>query len=217
VVDEVSREIVGIVGAIRYKGLDKPREPHVYLPNYQGTWRWAALAIRTAQDADSLGPAVRRTVHGLDPQLAVGTLETLERLLRNSTGKLRMATGLVGTLAVIAVVLACIGVFGVVELAIRRQARELAIRIAVGAPRGAMLRLAVVDGLAVGFFGILAGLWGALALTRLLAGLLYEVGHLDAGTFSTAAAAIAGILVVTSLAAAARIVRLDPARVLRTE
>ena len=215
--DEVSREIVGVVGAIRGKGLDKPAEPHIYLPNYQSTWRWSALAIRTGRDPEQLGAAVRREVVGLDPTLAVGRLETLEGLLRDSTAKLRMSTWLVGVLAVLALVLAALGVFGVVAYSIDRRTRELAIRMAVGARQGSVLRLVVAEGVLLGLAGIFLGLCGALAATRVLAGLLFEVRPLDPPTFAVVAAGLAAVMVLASYVPARRITRLAPTAALKTD
>jgi predicted permease len=215
--EEVSREIVGIVGSIHAKGLDKPAEPHVYLPNYQSTWRWAALAVRTDRDAGILAPAVRRAVHGVDPALAVGELETFERLLRNSVARLRMSTWLMGILAAVALVLASIGAFGVVSFSIDRRTRELAIRMAVGAPRGKVLWLVMAEGLVLGLAGIFFGICGALALTRLLASLLFEVRPLDVPTFSVVAAGLTVVVLLASYIPARRILRLSPSIALKTD
>jgi putative ABC transport system permease protein len=217
IADEVSREIVGVVGPIRAKGLDKQVDAHVYLPNYQSTWRWSALAIRTDRDAELLGAAVRKEVASLDPTLAVGQLETLEGLLRDSTAKLRMSTWLVGVLAVLALVLAAIGVFGVVAYSIDRRTRELAIRMAVGARRGNVLRLVVAEGVLLGLAGIFLGLCGALAVTRVLAGLLFEVRPLDPPTFAVVAAGLAAVMVLASYIPARRITRLVPTIALKTD
>ncbi|HXO42857.1 MAG TPA: ABC transporter permease [Thermoanaerobaculia bacterium] len=211
------RQVVGVVGDSRYYGLDQSVEPEVYFPNYQSTWRWANLLVRAANDPLGLVPPIRQQLHNLDTDLAVGKIRTMEQLVSDSVAKPRFTTMLMLAFAAIALIMACVAVYGTVAYSVGQRAHEIAVRMAVGARHGDVVRLILGEGFVLGLTGLAIGLAGALALTRLMTSLLFEVSALDAAVFAGAFALLLALVVLASFLPARRAARVDPLIGLRAE
>ena len=192
------REIVGVVGNIRFKGLDRDPEPQLYFPNYQSTWRWQTLTIRTRVDPSSLVRPVRHEIHAVDPALALGKVATLQEVVLGSIGKPRFGAFLMGGFAAIAMVLAGIGIFAMVAYTVALRSREVAIRLALGAPRREVLRRLAADGAVPGLIGLALGLAAAAMLSRFLRSLLFQVSPLDAATYAGVVGVVVALLALAT-------------------
>jgi len=214
-----NRTIVGVVGNERFHGLTEAPPLAVYAPLAQTPSANGAgvLLVRTDGDPRALAGAVRAAFREQDPALAVFGLEPLDRAVSRSVSKRRFTMLLVGLFAALALVLAAVGVHGVLSYGVAQRRREIGIRMALGAEPSGMLRLIVVEGLTLALAGLALGVAGAFALTRLLTSLLFGVTPTDPASF----AAVIVVLLVVSLAATAvpawRAARVDPARALRAE
>jgi len=160
---------------------------------------------------------VRAAVRNLDPQGALYGVTTMDEALSQSIGKQRFTMRLLGAFALLALVLAMIGVHGTLSYAVTQRSREMGIRMALGAQRGAVRRLIVRQGMRLSFLGIAAGLVGALAATRLLRTLLYGLTSTDLVTYAVVTSVIAIVSALASFLPARHATRIDPAITLRTE
>ncbi|HEU5154204.1 MAG TPA: ADOP family duplicated permease, partial [Gemmatimonadales bacterium] len=176
------RTIVGVVGNERFHGLAEDSPPSVYLPRAQAPTSGASLLVRTQADPASLAPAIRRIVTDLDPSLPLFGVEPLSRTLSNSIGQRRFTMIVLGAFAAVALLLAVVGVHGVLSYTVTQRTREIGIRMALGADRARVRSLILTQGGALVAGGLLLGLIGAFAITRLLRALLYGVSPTDPGT-----------------------------------
>jgi predicted permease len=210
-------EIVGVAGDIKYSGLDAPPEPTYYLSYRQNPWNRQFVVVRTASDPSTLASAARDAVASLDKDIPVARVRTMDQLMTASVGPPKFRTVLVAMFAVVGLLLAAIGLYGVISYAVTERTHELGVRIALGADRVAVVRLVLKEALAMAVFGILVGLAGALATTRLMQSVLFGVTSTDAATY----AAISVLLLVTALVASylpvRRATRVDPMVALRYE
>jgi putative ABC transport system permease protein len=210
--------IIGVVADIKDLGLDAPVEPTIYWPGVGGE---AVLLARTNIDPLSLALAVRQTALSIDPALPLQQARSVEEILDASLARRRLTLNLLCVSALLALLLAAIGIYGVVAYSVARRAQEIGIRMALGAQAGDVLKLIIGRGILPVLFGLALGLAGAFALSRLLtrltAGLLFEVRPTDPATFT----AIALLLVVVALVAcylpARRGTKVDPVTVLKHE
>ncbi|HEX8696734.1 MAG TPA: ABC transporter permease [Longimicrobium sp.] len=214
--DQPPREIVGVVGDVRHRGLDEEAQPEFYVPYLQAPRPELHLVVRAAAaDPARLAPAVRRAVREVAPDALVHETRTMDALLGRSVARRRFHTLLLGSFALTALVLATLGIYGVTAYTVTQRTHEIGIRVALGARRGDVLRLVVGRGMAPALAGIALGLAGALAATRVMAGLLYGVGPGDPPVF----AGVSLLLAATALAAcylpARRATGVDPAVALR--
>jgi len=214
-----SRTIVGVVGNEKFHGLTEAPPLAVYAPIWQAPSANGAgvLLVRTAGDPRALAGGVRAAFREQDPALAVFGLEPLDRAVSRSVSKRTFTMLLVGLFAALALVLAAVGVHGVLSYGVAERRREIGIRLALGAEPAGMLRLIVAEGLVMALAGLALGVAGAVALTRLLSSLLFGVTPTDPLSF----AAVVVVLLVVALAATAvpawRAAQVDPARALRAE
>jgi putative ABC transport system permease protein len=210
-------EIVGVVGDVRYDSLTDEAYPTAYFPHPELTYEFMTLVIRTSGDPAEMAPAVRREISALDPDQPVSDVRTMNQVMADTVGRARFNTLLLGLFASLATLLAAIGIFGVMNYSVTLRTREIGLRMALGAQPARVLMLVLRQGLLLTLVGIGTGLAGALALTRLMSGLLYGVGASDPLTF----AAIVPLLAVVSLVAcyipARRATRIDPLIALRYE
>jgi putative ABC transport system permease protein len=216
-IEKGTRPVVGIVGDIHHYGLDQDVEPEIYYPNYQCTWRWGNLIVRTAGDPLLLVPAVRRELHGIDPDLAVGKVRTLDQLVAESVAKPLFTTSLMLVFALVALVVASVGVYGTIAYSVGQRTHELAVRMAVGAGRGEVFRLILREGVLLGLTGLVLGLASALGLTRLMKSLLFEVSPLDASIFVSVFLVLLVMVGLACFLPARRATRVDPLEGLRYE
>jgi ABC-type antimicrobial peptide transport system permease subunit len=168
-------------------------------------------------DPATLSTAAERVIHDIDPGLAVFAVEPLDLTISRSVSQRRFTAFLLGSFAALAVILAAIGVHGLLSYNVARRRQEIGIRMALGAGRGAVLGLVLREGLAIITAGLIVGLAGAVALTRLLQALLFGVSPTDPLTFVVVAAVLTAIALVATLLPARRAARVDPLPALRTE
>lgn len=211
--------VVGVADDVRHEGLDQAPRPDVYFPFSQDTFSFTTLVIRAAGELAPLElvPAVRREVRALDPDQPLGDVATLEAELARSVGQRRFVMVLVGIFAALALGLAAVGLYGVMAYAVTERRHELGIRLALGATRRRLLRGVLGETVALAVVGVALGLLAALALTRLLASLLYQVKASDPLTFATGSTVLLAVALLAGLVPALRAVRVDPARTLREE
>jgi putative ABC transport system permease protein len=210
-------EIVGVVGNVRYDSLIDESPPAVYFPHPDLTYSFMTLVIRTDGDPTAIAPAVQREIRALDPNQPVSDVRTMEQVMSEWVSRSRFNTLLLGLFAALATLLSAVGIFGVMNYSVALRTRELGLRLAIGAQPRQVLLLVLKQGLLLTVLGVVVGLAGALALTRLLSGLLFGVEAIDVSTFAT----ISLLLVIVSLLAcylpARRAMRIDPLQALRYE
>jgi putative ABC transport system permease protein len=214
---ENAAEIVGIVADVRHEGLRADAEPMVYLPFAQ--WpKWSSpLVVKTQGDPLALLPAVREAVRRIDANLPLDDVATLEQRLAESLGQDRFRTGLLGAFSGLAVLLAAVGLFAVLSYTTARRAREIGIRMALGARAAEVRRAVVADGMLPVAGGIALGVVGAMLLFRLVDSLLFEVATTDPVALAIAIALMLAVAALACAAPARRAARIDPAAALRGE
>jgi len=213
--------VVGVVGDARHGGLglDAP-QADVYLPLYQVVPRFPPLlnlVVRLAPDAGDVLGAIRGEVRALQPGLPLFDSRMLEERLDDQAAGAKFLVLLIGVFAFLALVLAAVGIYGVISYTVVSQVREVGIRMALGATRGSVLRLVILRGLRLAALGIGIGLFGAAILTRLITSALYGVSPLDPPTFLATSAVLAVVAVLAAAIPAARAARVDPLGALRVE
>jgi predicted permease len=210
-------EVVGIVGDVKETGLGAESPPEIYVPYAQFPVQSMDVVLRTAVEPRSLAAAAERVVHGLDAELPVARVATLDEVLARSVSEPRFYALLLGSFAGTALFLAALGLFGVTSYAVAQRTRELAVRVALGARREELLRMVLGEALLLGAVGVAVGLAGALLLSRVLSGMLYSLSPRDPVTLG----AVALLLLATTLLAgylpARRATRVDPVIALRAE
>ncbi len=215
--ENVLREIVGVVGDARYRGLAHLPGPMVYVPHAQNAWGSMTLVVRAAGAPGELVRTVRAEVRALDPHLALGRAAVIEAYAQESIGGQRFAASLLGAFALTALLLAAVGLYGVMAYTMAARTREFGIRLALGATPGRILARVFAGGLALTALGITAGLAGTRAATAMLESLLYEISASDPGVLLAAP----GVLLLVSAAAiwlpVRAALRADPIRALRLE
>ena len=209
--------IVGVVGHAAHEGLDAEPRLQYYFPTTQTGLRGMTVAIRTAGNPLSLLPAAREAVHGIDRNLPLAVVNTMDKLVESSVGQRKLSMILLGVFSAIAMLLASIGIYGVMSYSVTQRSRELGIRMALGAARGRVLALVVGQGMALAGAGVVIGLVAAFALTRLLTSQLFGVGATDPATFAVVSALLVAIALLATLLPAMRATRVDPVVALRDE
>ena len=205
--------IIGVVPDIKQIGLDSDRTNDFYFLWYGPTY----LMIQTAGDPLSIAPAVRREIHVLDPTIAVSDFRTMEQLLESSTGSRRFSTMLLTIFAGLALVLAVIGIYGIMSWSVAQRTQEIGIRMAVGADAGGILRLVLGRGLKLSALGLAIGLAATLAFTRLLASQLFEVSPHDPWVITAVSLLMVAVTAAACYLPARRASRVDPIFTLRSE
>ena len=208
--------VVGVVSDVDYNGLENRDEGAVYTAMPRET-RGRYVLLRTHVDAASLGPSLLQTVRELDPSLPLSNLATIDDVVARSLDGPRSLSLLIGSLAVVALMLSVVGIYGVMSYNVQQQAKDISIRLALGASRRTVLRLVLSQGMAVVAAGVVIGLIAASFLTRLMASLLFGVSARDLTTFTSVSVLLCAIALLASLMPARRAVRAQPAVVLRNE
>ncbi|MGE5833822.1 MAG: ADOP family duplicated permease [Acidobacteriota bacterium] len=209
------REIVGVVKDSKYSTLSEPRTAIVYFPLSQNHETGMTLHVRASVDPGTLVPAVRREIQTLEPNLPVPNVVPMTETLRSSLYAARMGASLLTTFAAFSVLLASIGVYGVLAFSIARRTREIGIRIALGAARRDVFSLVIREGMWLVAAGIVIGLTVAFASGRLLSGFLFGVSALDPVTFASVPIVLAAVALVACLLPARRAMRVDPTEALK--
>ena len=203
---------------MKYSQLDAAPPAEIYIPYQQSPFfAGGSLAVRTAGDALAMAPAIRKLILGIDPTQPVYSVKTLEQALADSVAPRRFNLFLMGTFAAAALLLALVGIYGVIAYSVAERTREIGVRMALGAQRHEVVRMVVGEGMAMALAGIAAGLAGAWGLTRLIASLLYDVKANDPPTFAAVAAALAATAMLACCVPALKAARVDPMVALRYE
>ncbi|HVS12483.1 MAG TPA: ABC transporter permease [Thermoanaerobaculia bacterium] len=211
---ETPRTVVGVVGDTRTDSLTGEPVPELFVPQAQMGSIWMNVNLRAAGDPDALWPQIGAVVSSIDPDLPVRSPETLEQAVRAEHGPARFYLVLLGGFSTIAIVLAGVGLYGVVSYLVSRRTREIAVRLAVGASRRQVIALVLRQGLRPVLAGVVLGLVTSAAAARLLDALLYGVGPLDPVTFGAVPAVLVAVALLALWAPARRASRIAPARAL---
>jgi predicted permease len=209
--------IVGVVGDIKTDGFDAAGAPHIYTPVFQFPPYASVVFLRTTTDPGSIGETVRAVVQKVDPGIPVFSVRTMSAVLLASLAERRFALELLGIFAGVALFLASIGIYGVMAYTFSQRTNEIGIRIAMGAQRVDILKMALTEGAVTIAFGVGAGLSGSLVLTRFLQSMLFSVKPTDPATFGTIAGLLAAVTLCACLVPAHRATRVDPLIALRHE
>jgi putative ABC transport system permease protein len=213
----VSREIIGVVGDVHHSGLATSPPPEVFVPFAQVPNPDATLVVRTADGTRSVIPAVRTIVASLDKNQPIDRILTMPSLLEQSLSSPRFYSYLLGAFAGLALILAVVGTHGAIAYSVSRRTHEIGVRIALGAQRRDIMRIVVGQGMILELTGIGIGVGGALALTRLLRSLLFEIEPSDPATFIGVAVLLTLVALLACYVPARRAVRVDPMAALRHE
>ncbi len=212
-----SREVVGVVKDIQYLSLTEPPRPMVYLPLSQNVGWDVTVHVRVAQDPAAVFPAIKAAVKEIDPALPVYKTITMQDHLRFSKGGYYIASSLMGTAGIISLLLATLGIYGVISYSVGQRTREIGIRMALGAQRRDIVRLVVGQGSLLTTAGVLLGGAAAFLLARLLAGILLGVSAHDPFVFFERALVLGAVALVAAYVPARRAARIDPMVALRYE
>ncbi|MGH9842434.1 MAG: ABC transporter permease, partial [Blastocatellia bacterium] len=211
------REIVGVVRDVHYEGLDDGPSSLVYIPHRQDAWGSLTVVVRTAGGPAAMSNAVRQAFRAVDKDSPISNVQTLQKVWADSTARQRFGTWLLGLFAALALGLAGIGIYGVMSYAVAERRHEIGIRMALGARGADVLRLVLRHGMKLALPGIALGLLSALALTRLMESLLFNVSATDPLTFALIALLLAGVALVACYLPARRATKVDPMVALRCE
>ena len=217
--DSAWRTIVGIVGNVRHASLTEDPVPFAFIDYRQDLESWPRMAfvLKTKPDAASLTPAVRSSLVSIDPQQPVYAIDPMEKLLENAVAPRRFVMSLIAGLALVALLLAMVGIYSVISFSVSERTREIGIRMALGAKRRDVLGMVLGQGMAVSALGIAVGLAVAFGLMRLLRTLLFEVSATDPTTFALVAILVGFVALLACYIPARRATTVDPLAALRNE
>jgi putative ABC transport system permease protein len=209
--------IVGVVGDVKHFGLDLPEQPALYSPYTQiNAWkRWMTFAVRTQSDPAAMGPAVKQQIWKIDSELPITKLQTMDEVAAASFAARRFNMLLL--IAGLALVLAAVGVYGVMSYAVTQRTQEIGIRMALGAQMGDVVKLVMKSGAVLAAIGVVVGLAGAFALTRLMTSLLFAVEATDKATYAIVSVCLLLTALIACYLPARRATKVDPLVALRYE
>ena len=210
-------EIIGVVADVKNDDLDERPDPSMYLPYAQNVSLNMNLVIRATQDPIQLASAVRSEVRALDPTLPVSNVKTISQMIYERISPKRLMTYILTVFALCALLLAAVGIYGVMSYAVTQRTQEIGIRMALGAQVADVLKLVVKNGMSLALIGVAIGLAGAFALTRLLASLLFHVTSTDAVTFAGVSTCLILVALLACYLPARRATKVDPLVALRDE
>jgi putative ABC transport system permease protein len=209
--------VVGVVGDVKHGSFTDADEPQAYTPHDQDPRIFACVVARTAGDPTAMAGPIRQAIWSVDPQQPVWKVRSMEALLASARGPARAVTILIGVFAAVALLLAAVGIYGVMTYLVTQRTREIGIRIALGASAPAVVAMVVGRGLALTSIALVLGVAGAVALTRTLGTLLFGVGPLDPATFGAAAVVLGAVALLASYLPARRAAKVDPVVALAEE
>jgi putative ABC transport system permease protein len=204
------RTIVGVVDDVKQTALDEETVAQVYVPESQMAYPGLTFVVRTHGDARGAVSAIKQAVHSVDPGATLNDIRTMEDVVAQSLARQRFTMTLIGSFAALALVLASVGLYGVLALIVGQRRREIGVRLALGATRAHVVRMILGEGARVVALGLIAGIGGALAVMRVLGALLYGVSTTDPLTFAGASALVAAVALVAIYVPAMRAARVDP-------
>jgi len=212
-----SFEIIGIARDVKSGGLNAKAEPAYYVPAAQSPLTDMTILVRTKNNPEAIVPTLRNAVLAIDPNQPITNINTMNKIVADSIAQPRLSMTLMGLFGVLALILAAVGIYGLLSYAVAQRTQELGIRIALGAQVGDVLRLVLKQGMILVLIGEAIGLAGAFALTRLIRGLLFGVTTTDFTTFAGVAAMLAAVALVATFVPARRAAKVDPLVALRYE
>jgi len=205
-----SFEIVGVVEDVKYFGLSEPSDPSLYLPLAQAPFRRISFTLRTTVDPESLVAAVRREIQAADPTVPISQVSTMERIVSTSVARERFSMLLLVLFAGAALVLASVGVYGVISYGVSQRTAELGVRVAMGAEPEDLVVLILKQGALLAATGVGLGLVGAVVLSRVMASQLFGIGTTDPASYIVGAAVLFAVALAAVYIPARRAARLDP-------
>jgi predicted permease len=209
--------IVGVVGAVKQYGLETDGKIAAYFAQQQFTSGGISLTVRTAGDPAAISSAVVHEIHAADPTTVVFNIRTMDELVHDSLARQRFASTMLGAFAGFAVLLAAVGLYGVMSYLVTQSTRDIGVMVALGARSGDIIGLVMRQGMELAGIGIVAGVVGAVALTRVMASLLFGISATDAVTFILVPMMLAGVAFAATVIPAWRTTRVDPVVALRDE
>jgi putative ABC transport system permease protein len=211
------RSIVGIVGDVNHYDLETPADLQAYVPHTQWTDSYMQLIVRTAVEPGTLIGPVRQAIHALDPDMPLYKVSSMRQLISASMAQRRFTLLLIAVFATVALLMAAIGLYGVIAYSVTQRRQEIGIRMALGADAGDVLKLVIGRGMKLMLFGVVIGLGGALALTRLLRSLLFGVSATDPITFTAIPLLLMSVGLLACYLPARRAAKVEPMIALRSE
>jgi putative ABC transport system permease protein len=217
-IDEAGEEwqtIVGVTASMHHSGLSADADPEIFSPYLQGPWNTMAFMVRTRGNPEDLGGAVRSQLWAIDKDQPISRMSTMDHLLADSLAGRRLNLILLGSFAGVALLLALIGIYGVISYAVVERTGEIAIRMALGAQPSSVWKLVLAQGASLSASGIVIGIIASLALTRVMSTMLFHVRPMDPLTVTSVAAVVLATALLATFSPARRATRIDPMEALR--
>jgi len=215
--DNQPSEIIGVVADNKHKGLDSEVEPMAFWPHAELVYPSMTLTMRTHGDSTSVAAAARNIIRQLDPQQPIGQVTTMDALMAKSVARARFDSTLLTIFSIVALIMAAVGIYGVMSYSVLQRTHEIGVRMALGAQRADVLRLMLKQGLVLAVVGVAVGLAAAFGLTRIISTLLFEVKATDKLTFAAVSMGLFAVTLFASYIPAWRATRVDPLVALRYE
>jgi predicted permease len=215
--NSIDMTLVGVIGNVKYSGLTAPPDDAVYRPFAQQPWIAPFVVVRTTSDPATLLASIRREIVAAGPGIVVSSMKTLDSIMSDASAQPRTQAVVLTALTTLALVMAAVGLYGVVAFTVAQQTKEIGIRIALGASRNRVLLMALREGAAIGVVGLLIGVGAALGVVRLLSASLYGISSTDPFSFVTAAAVLIAVAMVASYLPARHATDVDPLIALRSD
>lgn len=208
-------EIVGVVGDVRYGGLDASADPTMYVPFNRDAFSTMWIVARTDGEPGGIAASSRALVRDLDRTLPAYSMSPLADIVSASLAERRFSTSLLGLFALIALLLAAVGLYGVISYSVSQRTQEIGVRLAIGAPRAHLLGMVVGQGMKLVVAGVVVGLAGAFTLARLVSALLFEVSPFHPPSYAGTVMALLAVAALACYVPARRAMRVDPIAALR--
>ncbi|MDT7603652.1 MAG: hypothetical protein QOF61_1649 [Acidobacteriota bacterium] len=210
-------EIVGVVGSVRHDGLEEKIEPEVYVAHAKSPWRSMTVVVRTASEPSQLVSAVQNELRSIDRDQPLFNVQTLDRVVHESLAGPRVAAAMMGVFALIALLLATMGIYAVMSYAVTQRTHEIGVRLALGAQPRDILRMIVGQGMLLTLVGLVVGLGASLLLAQMMTKVLYNVTATDPATFASISIFLTLVALAANYFPARRATRVDPMQALRYE